>query len=313
LVPASEISRRLAARILQLVRQLLPNGRQMSGQWRVGSVRGEPGSSLAIELGGDRAGLWFDHETGNGGDSLDLVRAVHDVDMSEAYKWSCRWLRIEPGSAEIPQRPPPAPEPKQDPDRWRYSWQPARPIAGTLAETYFAGRGLSFDDPEGRVLRFASQRARKGPEGKLERHPALLCALSDARSGEQCGIINIYLRADGTDRLRDKKAKTVTGRAAGAVVMLSDFDAVTSGLIVCEGVETGIALFQAEMRPVWPCGGRSTLAKFPLLGGIEALTIAADADEPGRCAAAELADRWRDDNREVLIISPPLGDWADPR
>jgi hypothetical protein len=238
---------------------------------------------------------------------------VRDVDMSEAWAWSCRWLGIEPGRAEIPphRHPPPVSEPKQDPDRWRYPWQPALPIAGTLAETYLAGRDLRFDDPAGRVLRFASQRARKGPEDELEYHPALLCAQSDARSGEQCGIINIYLKADGTDRLRDKKGKTVTGRAAGAVVMLSAFDEVTAGLIVCEGVETGIALFQAEMRPVWACGGTSTLAKFPLLGGIESLTIAADADAPGLIAAAELADRWRVDGREVLVINPPLGDWAE--
>jgi hypothetical protein len=314
-VPASEISRRLADRILQLVKELLPNGRLEKGgsEWRVGSVYGEPGSSLAVQLVGPKAGLWFDHATGQGGDSLDLVRAVRDVDMSEAWAWSCRWLGIEPGSAEIPphRHPPPVSEPKQDPDRWRYPWQPALPIAGTLAETYLAGRDLRFDDPAGRVLRFASQRARKGPEDELEYHPALLCAQSDARSGEQCGIINIYLKADGTDRLRDKKGKTVTGRAAGAVVMLSAFDEVTAGLIVCEGVETGIALFQAEMRPVWACGGTSTLAKFPLLGGIESLTIAADADAPGLIAAAELADHWRVDGREVLVINPPLGDWAE--
>jgi hypothetical protein len=284
----------------------------MNGQWRVGSVRGEPGSSLAIELGGDRAGLWFDHETGNGGDTLDLVRAVHDVDMSEACKWSCRWLRIEPGSAEIPQdRPPLAPKLKPDPDRWRFPWNQAQPIAGTPAETYLAARRLRFADPEGRVLRFAPRRARNSPEGEREYHPAALCALSDIRTGVQCGIINIYLRPDGSDRLRDKKGKTVTGRAAGAVVMLSAFDEVTSGLILCEGVETGIALFQAEMRPVWACGGTSTLAKFPPLGGIKALTIAADADDPGRRASAELADHWRDGGREARIVPPKAGDWAD--
>jgi hypothetical protein len=314
-VTASDISRALAARILQLVKELLPNGRQVNGGWRVGSVSGEPGSSLAVQLVGPKAGLWFDFATGERGDTLELVRAVLDVDMRTAYAWSWRWLRIEPGSAEIPpmRYPPPASELKLDPDRWRYPWQVALPIAGTLAETYLAGRGLRFDDPAGRVLRFAAQRARKGIEGNLEYHPALLCALSDARSGEQCGIINIYLRADGSDRQRDKKGKTITGRAAGVVVMLSAFDEITAGLIVCEGVETGIAIFQAEMRPVWACGSTSTLAKFPLLGGIEALTIAADADEPGRRAAAELADRWRHCDREVRIVPPKAGDWADQR
>jgi hypothetical protein len=312
-VPASDSSCALAKRILQLVKELLPNGRQVNGEWRVGSVYGEPGSSLAVQLVGPRAGLWFDYATGEGGDALALVRAVLDGDMRAALAWSCRWLGIEPGSTDIPQRPPPAPEPKQDPDSWRYPWQAALPIAGTLAGTYLAGRGRRFDDLTGRVLRFAAQRARKSPEGEFECHPALLCALSDARSGEQCGIINIYLRADGSDRLRDKKGKTVTGRAAGAVVMLSTFDEPTTGLVLCEGVETGVALFQDEMRPVWACGAAGTLRKFPVLGGIETLTIGADADKPGIGAAEELARHWRAAGRQVLIITPTAGDWADPR
>ena len=127
----------------------------------------------------------------------------------------------------------------------------------------------------------------------------------------QVGLINIYLRSDSTDRLRDNKGKTVTGRAGGAVVMLSDFDEPTMGLVLCEGVETGIALFQREVRPVWACGAAGTLQKFPLLGGIKSLTIAADADAAGQRAADELARRWREAGREVRIVPPVAGDWAD--
>jgi putative DNA primase/helicase len=141
--------------------------------------------------------------------------------------------------------------------------------------------------------------------------PALLCALSDACTGAHCGIVNIYLQLDGSDRLRDLKGKTVTSRARGAVVMLSAFDDVTTGMTMCEGVETGIALFQSEQRPVWACGGAGSLATFPILRGIETLTIAADQDEPGLRAAKQLAGRWEDASREVLIAAPPAGDWGD--
>ena len=209
-----------------------------------------------------------------------------------------------------PRLPKPKPTPPDDPNRWRPPWHYARPIAGTLAEIYLQSRELEFDDPEGRVLRFCPQRARKSPEDQFERHPALLAALCDVRTGEQVGIINIYLQADGRDRIRDKKGKTVTGRASEAAVMLADFDEPTMGLILCEGVETGIALFQQEMRPVWACGGAGTIAKFPLLGGIETLTIAADAGVAGQQAATTLARRWRDERREVLIIGHPTDDWA---
>ena len=88
---------------------------------------------------------------------------------------------------------------------------------------------------------------------------------------------------------------------------------VTLGLVLTEGIETGIAVLMTGLAPVWCCGGADNLAGFPVLGGIEALTIAADADEPGQKAAASVAARWREAGREAVIIAPPAGDWADAR
>jgi hypothetical protein len=249
----------LARHIDRLVTDLLPAGHCEGREWRTGNVQGDQGSSLAVRLSGQKSGLWNDFATGESGDALDLVCAALDVDVRAALAWSRRWLGGKGSDLELPNKPV-APAPEPDPDRWKTPWQRARPIAGSLAESYLAARGLRLDDPTGRVLRFTAKRGRKSPEDKIEHHPALLAALSDGRSGEQCGIINIYLKPDGSDRLRDKKGKTATGRAGGAVVMLSAFDEPTMGLVLCEGVETGIALFQDEMRPVWACGAAGTLA-----------------------------------------------------
>jgi putative DNA primase/helicase len=234
--------------------------------------------------------------------------------MPAALAWSRRWLGLGLGGPAIPRRPaPPAkPEPEADPLRWLRPWNAARPIAGTLAATYLAGRGLRYDDRDGQALRFHPRRGRKAPDSEvIERHPALLAALCDVRTGEQVGIINIFLRADGRDRLRDRKGKTATGRAGGAVVMLSGFDEPTGGLVLCEGVETGCAILNAGLAPVWACGGAGTLGTFPVPSGIECLSIAADADQAGQNAAAACRSRWRSAGREVAIISPPAGDWAD--
>ena len=141
----------------------------------------------------------------------------------------------------------------------------------------------------------------------------MFAALSDAQTGEMVGIINTFLAPDGRDRLRDRKGKTITGRARGAAVMLDRFDEPTIGLTLCEGIETGIAVYQSGLRPIWACGGAGTLATFPVLGGIEALTIAADCDAPGQRAAEALMSRWREAGREAVIVAPPAGDWADPR
>jgi Toprim domain len=311
---AADIARMLAERIEQFVLDLLPAGHREGHELRAGSIAGEPGNSLGVHLAGAKAGVWSDFSTGVGGDALDLVRAVLSIGHVDALSWSRRWLQLDDGEAAVPRRsaPPAKPEPEADPLRWRRPWQAARPINGTAAERYLTGRNLHFDDAEGRVLRFAERRARLSPDGEFQHHPALLAALCDARTGEQVGIINVYLAVDGSDRIRDSKGKTATGRAKGAAVMLSAFDEPTLGLVICEGVETGIAILMTDLAPVWACGGAGTLATFPVLGGIECLTIAADADETGRKAGATCTARWREAGRETRIVTPPGGDWADP-
>jgi hypothetical protein len=315
-IDAGDIARLLAKRSDQLAQDLLPVGHREGHEWRCGSVAGEAGDSLGVHLTGDKAGIWSDFSTGQKGDALDLVGAVLGLGKGDAIGWAKRWLRFEDGEAALPARPASTPTlstsgAPSDPDRWRWPWQRMRPISGTIAETYLRSRGLSFHDPEGEVLRFAERHARRSPAGEQERHPAMLDLLRDIRTGEPCGTINVYLAADGRDRLRDPKGKTSWGQAAGAAVMLDDFADVTLGLVIAEGVETAIALWMTGLRPVWALGGAGNLARFPVLGGIETLSIAADADEPGQRAAAEVTRRWRSAGREVLTVAPPTGDWAD--
>lgn len=308
-----ELARLLAGRSDELATYLLPAGHREGAEWRCGSVRGEAGNSLGVHLIGPKAGIWCDFSTGQKGDALDFVRQVLGLDMASTIAWSARWLSVESGAPLLlnPPREQPRTESTCDANRWRKVWQPSRPIAGTIAETYLRNRGMRFDDRQGDVLRFAMRRARKNAIGELEHHPALLALLRDIRTGEPCGIANVYLQPDGRDRVRDTKGKTVTGRAKEAAVMLDDLADVTMGLVVAEGVETAIALWMAELRPVWALGSAGNLQQFPVLGGIEALTVAADADDAGRAAAAEVVSRWRCAGRQVIAIAPAVGDWAD--
>jgi len=129
-------------------------------------------------------------------------------------------------------------------------------------------------------------------------------------TGQQCGIINIFLQPDGRDRLRDKKGKTTTGRALRGAVMLSPFDAATTGLSICEGVETGIKVLMTSPSPLWALGGAGNLGAFPVLAGIDCLTICADAGHIGQENAAKTAKRWHHAGREAVIVTPPADDWA---
>lgn len=83
----------LAARVDDFVRPLLPNGEEKSGEWCVGSIGGEAGSSLKINL---KSGLWKDWaDDSAGGDLLDLYAAVKKKPLGVAMRECAKWLGIE--------------------------------------------------------------------------------------------------------------------------------------------------------------------------------------------------------------------------
>lgn len=189
-----------------------------------------------------------------------------------------------------------APVPQIDPDRLARQktaaeiWARSIPIAGTLAETYLLSRGLTYD---GDALRFY-------PGGR-----AMVAMITDAITGEAIGIHRTFL-----DHVGNRTKKMMLGAAAGGVVRLSGDDEVTSGLGVAEGIETALAV---PFRPVWACLSAGQLAAFPVLAGIEALTIFADQDKAGLDAANACGERWHAAEREVTMAAPLVGDFADRR
>ena len=71
---------------------------------------------------------------------------------------------------------------------------------------------------------------------------------------------------------------------------------------------------QAGWRPVWACLSAGSIEVFPLLDGIECLTVFADHDEnrAGERAARECCTRWTAAGRTAVAIQPTFaGDWND--
>lgn len=94
-----EISAQLATRVGALAPLLLPQGYRAGPHWRCGSVAGEPGQSLAINLGGPHAGRWHDFATGERGDPLDLVAVVLFAgNLGRSIDWASQWLGKEAGA-----------------------------------------------------------------------------------------------------------------------------------------------------------------------------------------------------------------------
>ena len=152
-------------------------------------------------------------------------------------------------------------------------------------------------------------------ENRLERHPAILALLRDVRTNQLCGIQRIFLRSDGFDRLRDRMGKATLGRSLGACIKLSPDEAVTLGLGISEGLETSLKILSRGWSPIWCALSASGIAKFPVVAGIESLTIFADHDVngAGERAALECIERWAEAGREARGIRPRASgnDWND--
>jgi putative DNA primase/helicase len=63
----------LVAALPSLLRDWYPHGRIAGKRFLVGNLDGDPGDSLEVVLHGEKAGLWLDRATGEGGDIFDLA------------------------------------------------------------------------------------------------------------------------------------------------------------------------------------------------------------------------------------------------
>lgn len=76
---------------------LLPGGKRIGKQWVVGDVTGSPGDSMAVELEGDKQGVWYDHASGAGGAMLELVQHNRNLPgIVAAANETRKLLGIEP-------------------------------------------------------------------------------------------------------------------------------------------------------------------------------------------------------------------------
>ncbi len=101
-----DIIRLLQERVEELCAHLLPGGKRVGHEWLCGSVNGEAGKSMHVELRGEKAGMWNDHASDQGGDVLALVQAHHGTDFKGAMDWARQWLGLPAWSPDPNAAPP---------------------------------------------------------------------------------------------------------------------------------------------------------------------------------------------------------------
>ena len=70
-----EIRAELLGRLESVLTTMFPAGKKRRGKFLIGDILGSPGDSLEVVLEGEKAGLWTDRATGDGGDIFALIAA----------------------------------------------------------------------------------------------------------------------------------------------------------------------------------------------------------------------------------------------
>ena len=223
-------------------------------------------------------------------DERGVVEFCHRCGFTRAENYERRPL--EP----VRSAPVKSEQPAEWSDRAESIWRRTAPLRGSLGEVYLRHRGCVLP-PTDSDLRFLPA---------TDRHPPSLCArVTDAVTNAPLSLHFTRLASDGRGKAGTDCDKMLLAghRKRGGVIRLWPDECVTHGLALAEGIESALAgahLF----TPAWAAIDASNLAQFPVLPGVDAITIFADHDDVGLKAARTCARRWAEAGREADLVIP---------
>ena len=262
-----------------LVADWLPAGRREGHEWKVGSLSGEPGRSLSINL---TSGVWKDFSTGaGGGDPVSLLAAIRSCSMKDAAIELGERLRTGIETAE--------PQPKAV----NADWTPVLAPEGTVLPSIIRHHRLgvasafwSYTDGTGRLF-------------------GAVCRFDLPGGGKDVVPLTWARHADGREQLRwlsFAKPRPLYGLD----LLAANPEA---GVLIVEGEKAAKAARRISPGVVvtWPGGSKA--AKFvdwtPLAG--RKVNIWPDRDAPGMEAARSIAKALAGIAAKVRVIQPPAG------
>ncbi|MBF0453683.1 MAG: AAA family ATPase [Magnetococcales bacterium] len=109
------IKSRLLGRIEDVLSYLLPAGKIRHGKFHIGDVQGNPGDSMEVELTGDKAGVWYDHATAEGGDIFNLWALTKGWDATTQFPQVMTDVQEWLGDSSTILKNPPPPRQRKPP------------------------------------------------------------------------------------------------------------------------------------------------------------------------------------------------------
>jgi predicted P-loop ATPase len=171
-----------------------------------------------------------------------------------------------------------------------------RTPAGSCAEAYLRNRGITSASLPACICYRPNAHGRYGA----------LVALATDTAGAVTAVQQVYVTSDGR-----KAPVAVQKRTNKAHDDWSDTSAVRlpgqPPLILCEGVETALSLWQATGNETWACLGLGNIARAPVPEGATVI-VARDGDRPGTKADTTLRQVVRSLRKrgcKVSVAAPP--------
>jgi CHC2 zinc finger len=235
--------------------------------------------------------LWNCRACGVGGDDIALVRHVTECDfVVAAYLVGS----TDSGTSY-------ALESTTDDSGIRHAgatWACAEDPRGTPVERYLSSRKLNLgDDVAVTALRWhPGERCGVGCIG------AMIALFRNIETDACQAVSRTYLDAECR-----KITRKFEGPVAGAAIKLDPEPAITKRISIAEGIETALTARQLGFGPVWALGSAGAIERFPVLHGIEELSINREHCDANERAAEACATRWREAFRKVLNIWPDAG------
>ncbi len=295
---ASELSHRLGLNALAVCRYYLFNGHKAGRYWQVGNAQNEKGKSLFVRLADPGTpGKWNDAATDEYGDLLDVIQLSCGLpDLAAAMTEAVRFLRLSPSppprSAQLSKR-------SSYTDIARRLYAAARPMAGTLGETYLGKRGIALREGMG-SLRFHP----RAWFAANTYHPAIIVGVRD-NAGNLTGINRMFL--DKTANLIERRA---LGELNGNAARIGPIN--VHHLLVGEGLESTLSFTVTHPgQPLAATLSSAHMAAFKIPAVVKYLTIAADNGAAGRDAARKLEARAFAQGVKARIVCPRLADFND--
>lgn len=273
----SELSDQLWNQVERVAKYLLPNGKRESHEWVAGSINGESGKSLKVNLAGKK--VWSDFAEGTAGDLLDLWVAVRDCGLHQAMTEAKEFLGIKDDDHHFSAK-----------QQKKFSRPDRKKVARYLTKTekhieYLATRGISAETAK--LYEVASAKVWNG-ERELE-----ALAFPYKRDGELLQVKRI-----STERPDGKKVIMAEGDCEPCLYGWQAIPKNMRIVILCEGEIDCMSYYQYGFPALSvPFGGGKGAKQqwiefeYHNLDRFDEIWISMDSDEVGQAAAREIATR----------------------